>query len=501
MSTSTPTRSRHAARPAGRPPASPYRSPMFWLLPMLVVVLLAAIGTGLYMGGLANPTGHLKDFPIAVVNEDAGTGAAADGTGGQNLGQEILNGFADRAAEGEELDLRVLSWADAQEQLGNGEVYAAVVIPATFSSDAAGLVSGALTEEPAARPAVTVYTDPKAGALAARLATGIIEPGLKEASTSMGEQLSSAAKDAQAQARAAVEQQLRLSQDDQARRTLEAAAQAGPTTEAFARQLIQQQAGTPALLAQTLAPVVSASSTLLLQEPIQISSVTYHPVEEGTALGMGSFYYAILLLVLGLTGSIGVNVLVDGKLGIMPLELGPQFLQARRTTPSRWMTMLVKWGIFVAAAAPAASMVMWVASAADVPLPSGGTLFLVSWLAMSAVSAAVFALLTIFGNAGLLVAMVYLVLMGLPSSGAVVPVEALPGFFRAIAPWEPLHHIATAVRGILYFGAGTDTGLGADVLALTIILAVSLLVGILAGIAYDRFFGRRGVKPTDTAAA
>ena len=494
MSTSVSARSRHAATPGARQTASPYRSVKFWLLPMLVVILLAAIGTGLYMGGLANPTAHLKDFPVAVVNEDSGTDGTAENPDPLNLGQEIADGFVDRAAEGEELDLRVLSWDEAQRQLDNGEVHAAVVIPATFSADAAGLVAGSLTQEQTAQPTVTVYTDPKAGALAARLAAGIVEPGLAEASASLGEQLSSASGDAAAQARAAVEQQLTASQDEQARRTLAAAAQAGPATEAFARQLTQQQAGTPGQLAEQLAPAVSASSALLLQDPIRVVTENYHPVEDGTALGMGSFYYAILLLVLGLTGSIGVNVLVDGRLGIAPLEMGPAFLEARRITPSRWMTMLLKWGIFVAAAAPAAGVVMWVAAAAGVPLPHGGILFLVSWLAMSAVSAAVFALLTVFGNAGLLVSMIYLVLMGLPSSGAVVPIEALPGFFRAIAPWEPLHHIATAVRSVLYFGAGSDTGLGADALALSAILAVSLLVGLLAGTGYDRLFGRRGAK-------
>ena len=500
MSTSSPVRSRHAARPAPRRPRSPFRAPKFWLLPMIVVIVLAAVGTALYMGGLANPTGHLKDFPVAMVNEDSGTEETAEGAPAQNLGQEIVTGFVDRAAEGEELDLRVLSWTDAQKQLDNGEVYAAVVIPESFSSDAAGLVAGSLTREGASRPSVTVYTDPKAGALAARLATGVVEPGLKQASTSLGEQLSSAALDAEAQARDAVEQQLTASQNEQARRTQEAAAQAGPATEAFARQLAQQQAGTPAQLAEQLAPAVSASSAVLLQDPVNIASVTYHEVEDGTALGMGSFYYAILLLVLGLTGSIGVNVLVDGRLGITPLEMGPAFLETRRTTLSRWKTLLLKWGIFVTAAAPASGVVMWVAAAAGVPLPNGGTLFLISWLAMSAVSAAVFALLTVFGNAGLLVSMIYLVLMGLPSSGAVVPVEALPGFFRAIAPWEPLHHIANAVRSVLYFGSGTETGLGADVLSLVLILAVSLVLGFLCSAGYDRAFGRRGAKAAGQAA-
>lgn len=499
MSTSTPVRPRHSARPAPRQP-SPYRAPMFWLLPMLVVIVLAAIGTGLYMGGLANPTAHLTHFPVAIASQDSGTEPTAAGAAPQNLGQEIVDGFTDRAAEGDELDVRVLSWEEAREQLENGEVYAAVVIPETFSSDAAGMVAGALTQEATARPTVTVYTDPLAGALAARLASGIVEPALEQASTSIGAQLTIAAGDAEAQARTAVEQQLTASQNEQARQTQAAAAKVGPATEAFAKELARQQAGTPAALADQLAPTVSASTAVLLQDPLQINSTTYHPVEEGTALGMGSFYYAILLLVLGLTGSIGVNVLVDGRLGMTPLEMGPAFLESRRMSLSRWKTLLIKWGIFVTAAAPAAAVVMWVASAAGVPLPNGGRLFLISWLAMSAVSAAVFALLTLFGNAGLLVSMVYLVLMGLPSSGAVVPLEALPGFFRAIAPWEPLHHIAGAVRAVLYFGSGTDTGLGGHVLALMLILVISLAVAFLAGAGYDKRFGRRG-NPKAAAAA
>ncbi|GGG66884.1 hypothetical protein GCM10011374_33840 [Kocuria dechangensis] len=482
----------HRPAHAGRP--SPYRAVGFWLLPALVVLLLAAAGTGLYMGGLADPTAHLKDFPVAVVNQDAGA-RVPDRNGSaevQNLGGQIVDGFVEEAAEGEELDLRVLSWEQARQQLETGQVYAAVVVPETFSADAAGLVAGALTQEDTARPAVTVYTDPKAGALATRLATGAVEPGLARAGAALGEQLTAAARDAEDRARAQVEQQLAADQAEQSRRTQQAADRAGPATAAFARQLAGRKQDTPAQLAEQLAPRVSAASAVLLADPVQVTTTAHQELEEGTALGMGAFYYAILLLVLGLTGSIGVSVLVDGRLGIAPLEIGARFRLEAPTTPSRPVTFLLKWGLFVAAAAPAAGVVMWVAHAAGVPLPHGQVLFLTSWLAMAAVSAAVFALLTVFGSAGMLLAMLYLVLMGLPSAGAVVPLEALPGFFRAIAPAEPLHHVAVAVRSVLYFDARPDAGLRTGAVALAGILVASVLTALVVGVVYDRRSGRRG---------
>ncbi|MCM3487648.1 hypothetical protein M3684_18510, partial [Kocuria rosea] len=203
----------------------------------------------------------------------------------------------------------------------------------------------------------------------------------------MGEELTIAAQDAQTQARAQVERQLTDNQAEQTRQMQQGAAQAGPATAAFAQQLTTQQQDTPAQLADQLAPKISAAATVLLADPIQITTTAYQDLEEGTALGMGAFYYAILLLVIGLTGSIGINVLVDGRLGVTPLELGPRFHHGPATTPSRPTTFLLKWGLFTVAAAPAAGVVMWVAHAAGVPLPHGQALFLTSWLAMAAVSA------------------------------------------------------------------------------------------------------------------
>ena len=95
-----------------------------------------------------------------------------------------------------------------------------------------------MTQEDTTQPTVTVYTDPQAGALATRLATAAIEPGLDRASATLGGQLAVAAQDAEDQARLQVEQQLAADQAQQARQAQQAAAdrQAAAETARQARQ-------------------------------------------------------------------------------------------------------------------------------------------------------------------------------------------------------------------------------------------------------------------------
>jgi uncharacterized phage infection (PIP) family protein YhgE len=79
---SAPSAPRHLAGPRERPP---WRSITFWAAPLLTVLALAVAGTALYMGGLSDPTAHFRDFPVALVNRDAGS--VAPGAGAENLGQ------------------------------------------------------------------------------------------------------------------------------------------------------------------------------------------------------------------------------------------------------------------------------------------------------------------------------------------------------------------------------------------------------------------------------
>ena len=472
----------------------PFYSPIFWVLPAVVVMVLAVLGTALYLGGLSNPVGHLNDFPVATVNQDRGADVPGDGGGTekQNYGQRIEDEFAAEAGKDERLDLRQLTWDEAREQLERGKLFAVVEIPESFSEDTVSMVSGSLTQESAARPEITLYTDPQAGSIGTRIATEAVEPALDQASSMMGESLVNSAESAQQQAYDQVLSELESQQDQQAEQLKRSAAQGGPAVQQFAQQVQQAQADTPQQVADQLAPKVSSVATDLLRDPVNVITQPYQDLEEGTALGLGAFYYAIVLLVIGLSGSIAVNVLMDARVGMAPFEMGPAFRDLPRVILPRWLNFLIKWGLLTVAAAPTSALMLWVASGVGMPVPHGLALFFAGWLSLSAVSAVVLALITLGGSAGMLLSMIYLVFMGLPSAGAVVPLQAVPDFFRVIAPFEPLHHIYMMVRSILYFDAQADAGLQSGLIGVSSILIVAVVVALAGGWMYDRKFGRRG---------
>ena len=429
-----------------------------------------------------------------MINQDKGAEVPqANGkTTQENLGTDLVSEFVDKAAEDDKIDLRELSMDEAKEQLDRGELYAAVVVPESFSEDTVSLIEGSLTEGNAARPEVTVYTDPQAGSLGTRLATGAVEPGVQEASKALGEQLTESVAPAEDAAYNKVLQQLQQSQKEQSEQLSRQAAQGGPEVQQFAQQVQKSQEGSAEQIAKELAPTVSSVAKDTLKDPVNMVSKAYNDLPDGTALGMSAFYYSILLLVVGFSGSVALNLLMDGRMGMAPFEMGPFFKDYPRAVLPRPVGFLMKWLTFVVAALPASALMMWVASAVGMPVPHGFLVFLLGWLAMSTVSAIVLALISVGGSVGMLLCLVYLVFMGLPSAGAVVPLEAVPGFFRAIAPFEPLHHIFTSVRSALFFDAIPEAGLTTGVIGLSIMLVAALLVGILGGWAYDKRVGLRG---------
>ncbi|RKQ35373.1 DUF3533 domain-containing protein [Kocuria tytonis] len=472
----------------------PFGQAAFWLLPMLAVLAVGVIGTALYLGGLSSPDKHFKEFPIAVINEDQGASVPqADGKKTQeNLGSDLVRKFVDKANEEDKIDLRELTMDQARDQLDRGELYAAVVVPDTFSKDTVSLIEGSLTRDNAARPEVTVYTDPQAGSLGTRLATGAVEPGVQEASKKLGEQLTQSVAPAEEQAYDQVLQQLQESQQAQAQQLQRSAAQGGPEVQQFAQQVQKSQEGSAEQIAKELSPTVSSVARDTLKDPVSVVSKAYNDLPEGTALGMSAFYYSILLLVVGFSGSVALNLLMDARMGMAAFEMGPFFRDYQRAVLPRPVGFLMKWLTFVVAAAPTSALMMWVASTVGMPVPHGFLVFLLGWLAMSTVSAIVLTLIAVGGSVGMLLCLVYLVFMGLPSAGAVVPLQAVPEFFRAIAPIEPLHHIFTSLRSALFFDAIPEAGLTTGLIGLFVMLAVALAVGLLGGWGYDRWKGLRG---------
>lgn len=464
----------HAGEPAARPRRAAagrrtgtYLSPRTWLLPLVVLLLLGGTGTALYLGGLGNPAHHLNELPVAVVNRDQGT---ATPNGQENFGQSITDTMVDSFNRTDQIDLRPLSWDDAQAQLRSGQVFAAVVVEEDFSASAVGLVSSSLSDTAAQRPQISLFTNPLASPLASELAASAVKPAVDEANTGLGEQLQESAR--QAQEQAAAQQNLELT-----------------------------RAGVPAQVRSTLTPQIAGTSAEVLRMPVEVTQSAYREPPEGSALGMGAFFYSVLLMVVGLSGSVALHFLLDSRTGVLPVELGARYVLGPALLPTRWEGFLLKWGTAVLAGAPTAALMVWVAGAVGMPIPHGGWFFLSSWLSIITVSAVAFALIGCLGSAGMILSLIYVVFMGLPAATGVMPLETLPAFFAFIARGEPLYQMTIANKAILYYDAEASAGLQAGLIGMGIIVLISVLVALLSSLLYDRLLGIRSAAPALEKAA
>jgi len=97
-----------------------------------------------------------------------------------------------------------------------------------------------------------------------------------------------------------------------------------------------------------------------LANPIALTTTTYRPLPDYSALGLSAFYIALLGLIAGFVGATLINASVDSALGYASSQLGPRFTQRRPVAINRRQTFLVKWAIAAVAAPLLTSIVLLV---------------------------------------------------------------------------------------------------------------------------------------------
>lgn len=301
-------------------------------------------------------------------------------------GQQIVDGLVS-GLDKNKFDIRVVSPDEARRLLDTAAVYGSALIPPTFSSQLRDFGASAVTPTRTDRPAITISTNPRAGTLAASIAGQTLTRALTVVNGKVGERL-----------------------------TAEVAAQTGGVA---------------------LAGAAAAG----LASPIDVKSTAYNPLPNGTGNGLSAFYYALLLLLAGFTGSIVVSTLVDSMLGYVPAEFGPVYRFAEQVNISRFRTLLVKWAVMVVLALLTSGVYLAIAHGLGMPIPLGWQVWLYGVFAIIAVGVTSSSLIAVLGSMGLLVSMLIFVILGLPSAGATVPLEAVPAFFRWLAQFEPMHQV------------------------------------------------------------
>ena len=181
------------------------------------------------------------------------------------------------------------------------------------------------------------------------------------------------------------------------------------------------------------------------------------PLPSHSGLGLSSFYIALLTTFCGFLGAVMVNASIDAVLGYATTEIGPVWRQRQPVAISRWQTLLAKWVMAVGLTVILTGLMLFTAVVIlGMNSPHFVSLSLLSWFAATVVAIGTLVLFAALGTLGQLVALLVFVYLALASSGGTVPLDALSGFFRFVANFEPLRQILDGVRAILYFDARGD---------------------------------------------
>ncbi|WP_326647708.1 YhgE/Pip domain-containing protein [Streptomyces sp. NBC_01750] len=415
--------------PTGTTAGRVLRNPKIWVLPTVVVGVVSLLLSLIYMGGILNPRSDLHRMPIGLVNADRGATVTGQRV---NLGAQITADIKASPDPREQVSWRVLDAAEARDGLASGNLYGVLEVPQDFSASVAAL--NATGERAAGRPTMTVFTNPSAGSLGASLAASIAQQAAHTASKQLGRSLT---------------------------------------------DRLQDQGGQ-----------VTNAERLLLADPVSVEVKVGHPVGAHSGLGLSAFYYTLLLVLVGFLGGNVISNSVDVGLGYAASEIGPLRRQRPTVPISRTQTFMVTCAMSVVLSLLTSSLILLASvvilgmDAFHIPL-----LWFFSVCASATVGVGVQALNAAFGGIGQLVSMFVFIALSLPSSGATIPLQALPDFYRVLSYFEPMRQLTDGVRSILYFDARADAGLTR---AWTM-MGIGMVAALLFGFAMTRYYDRKGL--------
>lgn len=391
-----------------------------WAVPMLITLMALVAFAALYLGGILKPVASMRHFPVAVVNEDSGP-----------LAGRIVNTLSE-GLDKNKFDIRTVSREDFRHQMDTAQLYGAVLIPQNFSATVQKMVHSATGEGKSPRPTVVIVTNPRASVAASGIAGETLSHAMAAVSRKLGQQLAP-----------------------------------------VAATVAQQQEGA----------TIDRAALLMLANPVDIETRAYNPLPEGTGNGMSAFYYAMLLLLAGVTAGIMVTTLRGSE--------NPTAFQSTG--------LLANWALILLLALPTSGLYLAIARAFGMPVEKGWPLWLYGVFVVAAVGIVSTSLIVVFGPIGVLASLFLFVILGLPSLGTTVPLESQPAFYRWLANFEPMHHVFLGARALLYLDGRADAGLAQALAFITSWLAIGIVLGVVVHRLQDRRDRRRTHTGFDVA--
>lgn len=472
-------------------PDSPAKGMVAWARPASRDAALAGIANNEYYGAIVIPADYSErisalagppTIPIAIVNEDEG--AIVNGRR-MKLGAEV-----ERRVSGPESPAPAfVEWSQpvdrsaALDGLEEGRFYASIVIPNDYSQKLAsisGPPTGMPPGAPAGQPAEPAELKLLTSAAVRHSTTGLIENAFSGIVSGVSGATSERILGGLSEAGAPVPPGAGALISDPVRGRVSETGVSGEAgslpkaprpagIEVLTNASAGQAAGgaaenistgiVDAVSRATSERISSAAGEQGAQFPPEVAAVVGDPVRAevtqaqpvgpDSGNGQSPFFLAFLANLSAFVGAAAVFFGVGRAAGR---------LEARGIRTSRTGLWTVRLLVGLLFSALVAAVELWVAFGvlgveheADI---AQVYLFLVP--AVAAILYAVMFLVALLGPAGIGIAAVLGVLLGLVSSGGSAPLEALPGFYRTYADWLPIRYVIDGLRSLLFYDGSLD---------------------------------------------
>lgn len=205
----------------------------------------------------------------------------------------------------------------------------------------------------------------------------------------------------------------------------------------------------------------------LQEEGLEVSTEDIAPLPDGDPSGLAAMF---LMTAIVMAGYLPFSVLRSNS---------PELLKFKRIVP-----ILGAWAAVIAGLAWTITCpILGVVDARDSVAVLG-----IAWLGVFAISCVQLFITRLVGAMGVIFGILFLMVLGMPSSNMAMPVDTMPKFFRFTHEFLPMPAIGESLRSVLYFG-------GNGVTKHLLVLAIGAVVGLLLTKCYDFISHRRNPSP------
>ncbi|WP_166970928.1 DUF3533 domain-containing protein [Brevibacterium atlanticum] len=206
---------------------------------------------------------------------------------------------------------------------------------------------------------------------------------------------------------------------------------------------------------------------VLQEEGLDVETDDLAPLPDNDPTGMAAMF---LMTAIVMAGYLPFSVLRSNS---------PELLKFKRIVPiiGAWAAVIA--GLVWTVACP----ILDVVDAGDTVAVLG-----IAWLGVFAIAAVQLFITRLVGAMGVIVGILFLMVLGMPSSNMAMPVTTMPRFFRFTHEFLPMPAIGESLRSVLYFG-------GRGVTEHLLVLAIGAVVGLLLTKLYDTISHRRNPDP------